>query len=304
MIISNPMCYTLNSIALGDVLAAAPIVKYAIETFHKETDYKVLIRLYYKDLFSFVPEDKLGDQSIPTTFKYPWQIRYLNTPKSTNARTTSMHMHLSTFASIQLLDRFIPKEKMKYLSLQPVYIDHFDVDFSKAVLIVVTYRDEVRKISFDTVKEISQWVLDRGLIPVYIGRVDNSAMWKDTPFKLAFDSLPSGVDLLNRTNLLELATIMSKSRAVVGIDNGLIHLAGTTKVPIVCGFTNVAPEHRFPIRDEGIFIPIVPEEECKHCQSRWYLSYHDFGYCYFKHTKCLEQLTAQKFIDALIKIGL
>lgn len=304
MIISDPVCYSLNSISMGDVIAAAPVIKYAIETFHKNTDYKVLIRNYYNDIFNFVPKDKLGDQSQPHTFHPPWQIRYLNTPRSTNARTTSMHMHLTTFASIQLLNRLVPMSETKYLPFPKVDVDHFNIDFHKAVLIIVTYRDEVRKIPFETVEGISNWVRKRGLIPVYIGKEDTSAMWKDSPFRLAFDSLPEGVDLLNKTSILEMASIMAKSRAVVGLDSGPIHVAGTTSVPIVCGFTNVAPEHRYPVRDNGIFIPVVPDEECAHCQSRWCLNYHDFGFCYFKHTNCVKQMTAEKFIAALSSLGL
>jgi len=304
MILADPVCYSLNSISMGDVIAAAPIVKYAIDTFHSNTEYKVLARSYYNDLFTFFPKDKLGDQSQPHSFSLPWQIRYLNTPKSGNARTTSMHMHLSTFASIQLLNRLIPEEAMRYLPLPKVDVSHFDVDFSKAVLIVVTYRDEVRKIPFDAVDGIAKWVKSKGLIPVYIGKVDTSDMWKDSPFLLAFESLPEGVNLLNKTTILEMASIMAKSRAVVGMDSGPIHVAGTTDVPIVCGFTNVAPEHRIPIREKGVFIPVVPDEECRHCQSRWCLNYHDFGYCYFKHANCVKQMTAEKFIKALTDLGL
>jgi hypothetical protein len=305
MIISDPVCYSMNSISMGDVIAAAPIIKYAIETYHKNTDYKVLVRPYYWDIFkSFIPEDKLGDQSLPFTFHPPWQIRYLNTPRSTNARTTSMHMHLSTFASIQFLNRLIDVDYMNYLPLPKVDVSHFNLNLDKSVLIIVTYRDEVRKISFDTVAGIAEWVKSRGLIPVYIGKVDASEMWKDSPFKLSFDSLPEGVDLLNKTSLLEMASIMARSRAVVGLDSGPIHVAGTTSVPIVCGFTNVDPKHREPIRKKGIFIPITPEVECAHCQSNWWLNYYDFGFCYFKHADCLKQMTATKFISALESIGL
>jgi len=300
MIIADPVCYSLNSISMGDVIAAAPVLKYAINHFHKNTDYKVLVRPYYYDIYkSFIPEDKLADQSQPYTCVVPWQIRYLNTPRTTNARTTSMHMHLSTFASIQLLNRLIPEQELNYLPMTKVDVSHFNIDFSKAVLIIVTYRDDVRKISFETVAGIADWVKGKGLIPVYIGRVDTSEQWKDSPFKLSFDSLPDGIDLLNKTSILEMASIMSLSRAVVGLDSGPIHVAGTTDVPIVCGFTNVAPEHRYPIRDKGIFIPVVPDLPCSHCQSRWCLNYHDFGFCYFKHADCIKQMTADRFIKSL-----
>jgi hypothetical protein len=96
-----------------------------------------------------------------------------------------------------------------------------------------------------------------------------------------------------------LAAVDGEPVRMIGLDSGPIHVAGTTSVPIVCGFTNVAPEHRYPIRDRGIFMPIVPDLPCSHCQSRWCLNYHDFGYCYFKHADCIKQMTADKFIKAL-----
>jgi len=286
---------------MGDVIAAAPVIKYAIETFHKNTDYAVLVRPYYWDIYkTFVPEDKLKDQSQPFSCKLPWQIRYLNTQRSANARTTSMHMHLSSFASIQLLNRIVPLHELNYLPLPEVDVSHFNVDFSKAVLIVVTYRDEVRKIPFETVAGIAEWVKNKGLIPVFIGKIDFSEQWKNSPFRLAFENeLPDGVNLLNKTSILEMASIMAKARAVVGFDSGPIHVAGTTSVPIVCGFTNVAPEHRYPIRTKGIFIPVAPDVPCKHCQSYWCLNYHDFGYCYFKHTDCIKEMTSARFTKVL-----
>lgn len=302
MIISDPVCYSLNSISLGDVIAAAPVVKYAVETFHEKATYHLLARPYYFDLFDFVPKDKLGDQSQPFSCTVPWQIRYLNTPRTTNARTTSMHMHLSTFASIQLLNRIIPDEFLNYLPLPKVDVSHFNIDFSKAVLIIVTFRDDVRRISYETVKGISDYAVAKGLTPVYIGKVDSSEIWKDSPFKLAFDNaeMPSGgVSLLNKTTILELASIMDQSYAVVGLDSGPIHLAGTTSVPIICGYTTVSPVHRFPRRKKGIFKAIAPKIDCIHCQSNWSLNYYDFGFCYFKHYDCLKQMTADKFISAL-----
>lgn len=306
IMVADPVCYSLNSISMGDVIAAAPAIKYAIETFHKNNEYHILVKPYYYDLFNyFIPMAKISDQGQPYSYKVPWQVKYLNTPRSTNARTTSMNMHLSTFASIQLLNRLIPEEQLHYLPLPKVDISHFGIDFSNAVLIVVTFRDEVRKIPFETVAGISEWVLDKGLTPVYIGRIDSSALWKDSPFQLSFDALPKngGIDLLNKTSILELASIMRESRAVVGLDSGPIHVAGTTSVPIVCGFTNVAPEHRIPLRKEGAFIPVTPEVKCAHCQSRWCLNYYDFGFCYFKHNECIKQMTADKFILALEQIA-
>jgi len=294
---------------MGDVLAAAPIVKWAIDRFHKDGRYKVLAIPQYRDIFEFVPDSHFGDQRGKHTFQNTWQIRYLNTPRSANARTTSMRMHLSEFASIQLTDRIIPEEERRYLPLPTVEIGHFGLDPRECVFIIVTYRDETRRIPFETVLEISEYVVARGLKPVYIGREDDDPMWKDNPFRLSFDKLPDcGVSLLNKTSMLEMASLFRDARCVVGMDSGPIHVAGTTggKVPIVCGFTTVAPEHRIPLRERGLFISVVPESlPCRHCQSHWMLSYHNFGTCYFGHMLCVKRgMTGEAFVKALRQVFL
>ena len=305
MILSDPMCYCINSISMGDVLAAAPVVKWAVEHFHKDGKYKVLTVPQFRGIFHFIPDSNWGSQQEKHNFQLPWQIRYLNTPKSANARTSSMHMHLSDFASIQLLNRLIPREERHYLPLPRVDLGGFSLDFSRCVLLGVTYRDAPRKISFEVVKGVSEYLLGQGLTPVYIGKEDDDPIWGDAPFRRAFKKLPpGGVSLMNMTSIPELASIMGQSRGVVGIDSGPIHLAGTTGTAIVCGFTNVAPEHRFPLRAQGEFIPIVPDSPCKHCQSYWSLNYHDFGECYLKHLNCVGELTADKFIGGLKAVGI
>jgi len=300
MIIADPICYAINSISMGDVIAAAPVVSWAIRNFHQDGNYKVLTIPHYRSLFHFVPDENYGDQRTKHSFNPPWQIRYLNTPKSANARTTSMRMHLSDFASIQLTDRIIPKDDRFYLPVPKVDISHFGLDTSKCVFIIVTYRDSSRKITFEAVKGIAEHVAAKGLVPVYVGREDNDAIWQDSPFKMSFDSLPKeGVSLVNKTSMAELVSLMAGAKCVVGMDSGPIHLAGTTEVPIVCGYTSVSPEVRYPLRMPRKLAPVIPTSPCRHCQNRWALNYHDFGTCYFKHTNCVNELTAEKFISAL-----
>ena len=305
MIISDPICYSINSISMGDVIAAAPVVQWAVRHFHANGQYLVLALPAYRDLFPFVPDENFGDQTQPFSYKPPWQLRYLNTPRSANARTTSMRMHLSEFASIQLTDRIIPRDDRLYVPLRKVPVDHFAFDHTRAVYIVVTYRDAPRKITFEAVKGVAEYVAALGLIPVYIGREDDDPIWQDSPFKRSFKKLPKvGVSLLNMTTMLELASLFAEGRAVVGIDSGPIHLAGTTGVPIVCGYTSVGPEVRMPLRIPRRIATVVPDSECRHCQNRWQLNYHNFGTCYFGHTNCVAELTAEKFITGLKSLGI
>jgi len=99
---------------------------------------------------------------------------------------------------------------------------------------------------------------------------------------------------------------MKKSKAILGMDSGLIHLAGTTEIPIICGYTIASPDVRFPTRKAGKTFGVVPNVQCKHCLTDWQLPFHDFDFkgdgCYFKHIECCNQMTADKFIKCLEQV--
>lgn len=297
----DPVCYAVNSISMGDIIVSAAVIKWAIKNLHPDGEYTVLVYPRFKDILHFVPETNYKPFGHPWKFQKPYLIRYLNTIRGDGgARTTSLRMPLWQFASIQLTDRVIPKEELSYVSLPEVPVDQFGVDFSNAVLISCTHVTDVRTWSYETVHGIAEWVRDRGMVPVYIGKVDNDPILKDSPFRASFKDVPSfGVDLRNKTSMTEIASIMNRSKAIVGIDGGLIHLAGTTSIPIVCGYTTCEPTNLHPLRTPLNVWNVVPDSECRHCQSRTNLNYHDYGFCYLGHANCVKEMTADKFIRGL-----
>ena len=93
---------------------------------------------------------------------------------------------------------------------------------------------------------------------------------------------------------------MNKSRAVITMDSGQSHVAFTTNVPVICGFTVVRPEVRIPYRKDAITIPIVPEEnKCRFCQSDWNIDTKAICPRKMENPECVDEMTANKFIDAL-----
>ena len=119
--------------------------------------------------------------------------------------------------------------------------------------------------------------------------------------------LSKGINLINQTTILEVAKILKESSLVIGLDNGLLHLAAcfdTTK--IIYGFTSVLPEHRLPYRKniKGWNVwPVVvnsKELECIGCQSNCTYTYsHTFTKCYYDDYKCLFMLSADKYIEKI-----
>jgi ADP-heptose:LPS heptosyltransferase len=303
--IANKTVYSLNSAAIGDLIAAAPSVKYAIDNFHSKIDYRVAIYPEFLDIFHFVPKDKIINPK--DEFPKGFFIRCLNPPKERNgvSRLTPGRLKLTQFASINLLGRVLSDYQSKFIPLLPVEVDRFNVDFSKAILIVTTYRDKQRTILPTEILKIAEYVESKGLIPVYIGRQGAISIWKFFPAISDFEYPGFGIDLRDQTSLTELASIMSKAKAVVGMDSGPVNLAFTTNVPVVCGFTTVSDIYRIPYRGLAKTYPVSPNLNCQFCESNWSLDAWDFNNCPRKMdlAECVTKMTSDKFIAGLEALG-
>lgn len=159
-------------------------------------------------------------------------------------------------------------------------------------------------------------VTERGMTPVFLGRNRiTSSLHADFPDDIAYDS---GIDLRNQTTLLDAAVICEYANCVIGLDNGLLHLAATTDAKIVFGYNIAAPEHREPRRDWGRTVNVAltkGELACAHCQSTMFGTHlHSFHNCmYWKTTErgqrldCIEMLFAdegQRWKDAIDAMSL
>jgi len=303
MVTFDPVCYSVNSTALGDVLAAIPVVKYAIDTYHKECDYRVIASKHFRDLFSFVPDSKFLVMEDDTwRFDKTYSVRRLNDVEKKGGnlcRLTPAKMTLSHYASIGLCGEILPEAKYYYLPVRPVDVSKFGVDFSQSVVLIVSYRDVNRSIPAEELLKIAEYVYCRGYIPVYVGRTEDGA-WRERAPVSPFTPPPYGVDLRNRTSLLELASIMNKAVAVCGVDSGPVHLAGTTSTNLIAGYTNVDWKFRIPKRAFGRTVVIEPDPmDCRYCSSKWLKDFYNFLNCYHGHNNCVKTLRADKYIRAL-----
>ena len=298
---ANKTIYCLNSAAVGDLIAAAPTLKHAIENYHQQTDYKVGIYKDFKDFFPFVPEDKFID--INANYDKEYSVRHLNMPKAggNNCMLTPSRMKLTHYACIGLMAKILSDVELQYVPLTPVDVSRYNVDFSKAVIIITTYRDKQRTIPAIELTKIAEYIYSKGLIPVYVGKRGSISIWKHSLAMSDFEYPGFGADLRDDTSFRELATIMSQSKAVVGMDGGPIHIAWTTQTPVVCGFTTIRPELRIPYRGIAPTIPIVPNIMCNFCESDWNLNFWNFANCPRKLevAECVTKMTAVKFINAL-----
>jgi ADP-heptose:LPS heptosyltransferase len=218
---------------------------------------------------------------------------------------TSMGTHLVDLGFHLLVDKQVPIEQKNYLPLPPgTNIDRFKLP-EKYVVLTVGFTAPNREMLPSVANGIIDYCTSKNIPVVTLGSTANKIIPGTFKEEIKLDQT---INLVNNTNILEAGAIISKSACIVGLDNGLLHVAGCTEVPIIVGFTNVLPEHRLPIRHNELgwnCYVVEPEQslECRGCQSRMAHVYgHDFRGCYYGDMACLSQLTADKYIAHMEKL--
>ena len=231
---------------------------------------------------------------------------------------TTLGTHLLDHAFRTLVDRDAPKDKREYLKLDLDRIDISSFDLPKEYVVMTTaYTAPVREFMPKHINEVVKGVKAKGLDVVFLGQRKTKQGLKDTQDiqgHLRQDTdYSQGLNLIDKTGLLEAGKIMAQARAVIGLDNGLLHLAGMSDVPIVAGYTTLEPELRLPLRSEGVTEIVTPSESlaCRFCQSRTNFIYsQDFKYCMYdrqgapKQYKyaCIKEMNANKWLKALERV--
>lgn len=225
---------------------------------------------------------------------------------------TAMRTHPVDYAYHMLSDNHFygNAPERNYLKIRPEEIKTAELPEYYAVVSGIAVED-VKRLSAETLDKISDYLNSLGLTPVYLGRESvETGMLTDIKAKGNNFDRSKGLDLINKTTLLESAAIIQGAKLYIGMDGGLTHLAGFTNTKIVSGYNFVNPNHIMPIRN-GIcgydVFPIVPDEtlKCRFCQTNWGLLYnHDFRDCFYKDFACNKMMTFEKFkaqIDVALK---
>lgn len=292
-----------NDGGLGDNIARMSAVKY-IKDYNKHIEINLIVPDYFKELaLNLVPKI-----TVHTFSEGPqhWQ------GKSPAVQTRNVHdglkSHLVDHAFHVLCNKQVDIEHKNYCKLDTTNIDISKFNLPEKYVIITTgYTAPVREMLSDAVNEVVQYVKSKGYEVVFLGSKE-AATGMPHVIKGEFKSdinYSEGIDLINKTTLLEAGKIIGQAKVIVGVDNGLLHLAGTTAVPIVFGATTVDPKHRLPYRNNELgynCYTVIPDSslQCRFCQSNWDFMYKvDFKECYYKDYKCTKMLTLNKYVEKL-----
>lgn len=220
---------------------------------------------------------------------------------------TCIRTHAVDYGFHMLSDRHVyDLNEKNYLQIKPEKIDVSRFDLPKNyVVLSATSIEPVRTMPTETANAIIDFVIEKGYAPIFLGKEKSDCGFKDfaikaTPININFNK---GINLINKTDMLESAKIIHEAKAFVGMDGGLAHVAGCTDTNIICGYTASNPNHVAPIRRGSQcykFMPVEPELSLK---NRYYQTYSSFKKGNFQRFEGWEEvvasMTGDKFIKAL-----
>lgn len=314
----KPKTKTINILHLdggvGDQIAALTVTNYIIKRYPWITPLVWVPDFLVDFAKNVLPEDTFVKGFTEMRGQYD-PTKSTKTTKW-DGNTSAMKIHLVDYAFHKLCDENPSITEKNYLRVDfssNIYkYDHFE----KYVVFTTGFTADVREFTPKTVNTLASYVKSKGYGAVFLGSTQTktgSSFVIKGKFKEEID-YSQGINLIDKTSLLDAAYIMQNSKAVLGIDNGLMHVAGCTDAKIVGGFTTVSPEIRNPIRYNQLgwnCYNVVPDESlsCKFCQQTTNFLYgHDYRNCWYKEKKerstisCVDQMTADKFIAHLEKI--
>lgn len=306
--------FLLNDGGIGDQIARLPVFLYIFKYFPHVIQH-IWVPDYAFDLYrNILPRDKSLLVKPYSRGEKEYNQGYPG-KRTATLEHTNMGSHLTDHAFHVLADKTVENQYKNYPSLKLDTIDITSFSLPKKYVVITTgYTAAVREMLPEVINALSDYVLARDYIPVYLGSkaapVGGNVKEIIGNFREEVD-YRKGIDLINATTLLQAGKIIARAQCIVGLDNGLIHLAGCTSTPIVAGYTTVAPLVRMPYRNDVLgynCFPVVPDSilPCRFCQSNWeWVFDHDFRKCFYKEKgydktiQCVKNLTADKYINRM-----
>jgi ADP-heptose:LPS heptosyltransferase len=317
--------------ALGDTVATFPILKILVERGHIEKLFvddryldlyklvfpsEIIVRM--RDAITIVPREQITPD-IPREVINPrtGDAQYLSYPLLPNipvvhsmnqATLLPIHAHLVDSFSAAIANCILKENEKDYLYIDKNKLPPNPVKVPKYIVISYGSTTEHRKMLPEVFLELKEYFLAKGYDVVLLGKKDHElAVGGVALTHPKFDDIDAEgcIDLIDKTTLPESLAIMHEASLVLGVDGGLIHLAGMTDAPVVAGFTTVDPYYRVIYRHgkrSWKFYPVESDSDCRYCQTSTFATYGiNFHICNTRLLDCMKSLTADKWIEQIKK---
>jgi ADP-heptose:LPS heptosyltransferase len=318
--------FVLNHAALGDMISSLPAIVFARQFYVSQMKMTVWVPPWQMDLVRHLlaPYGEFEIKDFLTfPAKYEDRVKQIDGAICYNAPMFDTHtrcrVHMVDFAFNYLVNaRPENMVQRSYPTAAPLGKKTL-VTPSPYVVFPVGATSDNKLFRASVYGPIMAWCLEKGYTPVVVGtktshtQTEIDGVLKPVVLREQTDLLPKEVfdrciDLREKTTLLELRDVLGHAAAVVGVDGGTLHLAGTTDVPIVFASGTTLPKHRYiPRHGDHTFRAryVGPRDlECYGCQSNWPMTTLHFTKCVYDDNACMTKLHPDDFINGLKELGL
>jgi ADP-heptose:LPS heptosyltransferase len=316
--------FVLNHGALGDVITSLPAIVFARKFFDERLKLKVWAPPWQMDLIAHLLAP-YGTFEVLDLMAFPRERAKRDDwdggPSSLNTAVHSTHtrcrVHMVDYAFNFLINaRPENMEQRSYPTAAPLGPRKIP---EKYVVFPVGATSDNKLFKAKVMGPILMWCLDNGYRPVIVGTKQSHTKTEIDgelkPIVLREESqlisksiFGRCLDMREQTTLLELRDLLGHAEAVVGVDGGTLHLAGTTDTNIVFASGTTLPKHRYVPRlgnpNHKIRYVGPRDLECTGCQSNWPLVTLHFTKCAYGDNKCMDNLHHDDFINGLKELGL
>jgi ADP-heptose:LPS heptosyltransferase len=304
------VAFIYNAGGLGDWINWTTAIRYAIEV-HPHLEGYVITRPHFAELAdlwlgSYAPRFEVRTETVHDYFDldYIQDLRVLIPDQRQYANTCGVNIFKLGFIYYNQTEK-IPDgwNVLPYISGDEVDLSAFSLPKNYAVITPYATADN-KRLEADALNQLSAWLPSVGITPVFLGKSEVTTDHRGAPPRTLNRNL--GLDLTEKTSLVEAACIMANARFVLGADNGLLHLAACSKVPVIAAFTTVEPRMTVPPRrrDAKTLILTPPDSlKCRFCQNKMRHVYgHNFKYCLYDDNECTKAFTGSVLIESARKV--
>ena len=301
-VVFNFMHEKAKTAALGDMICWLPAIKYIAETYNYVAGH-LIVPGYFMEVAQAIMRE-YPHWRIHT--KTPERLDGCQQRRPTHDTVNATHGHLVDLGFIYFAMTMYPPPDARFypeLDLEDVEMPKFfGKRFAEGPYAVMTPGATAgnRAMPPETYNAICDHLIAKGLTPVHLGTTQLEHRPEPPKFNEAYD-FSKGENLIDRTTLLQAAKIISQADMVLGIDNGLLHLAGTTDAQIIFGFTMAGPNQRRILRRYGETMELYPDKKelsCFSCQEHVrFFNAHNFTNCIYKENVplCTKILTKESW---------
>lgn len=316
--------FVLGHAALGDMITSLPALAFARRRYPAKLKMRVWVPVWQHELVAHLLAP-YGEFELRDFMEFPakWEERKdaglgpVSYNASWNDQHTRCRVHMVDYAFNFLVNaRPEDMKQRSYVTEAPLGPQMLNEPY---VVFPVGATSDNKLFHASVMQPIMEWCIENRYKPVIVGTRTSHTHTKVegilTPIVLRDQAkmiskavLDQCLDIREQTTLLQLRDVLGRAEAVVGVDGGTLHLAGTTDTNIVFASGTTLPKHRFIARNGNPSHKIRyvgPRDlECAGCQSNWPMTTWHFTKCAYDDNKCMELLHPDDFINGLKELGL